>query len=140
MKKIKKILAIALIALTMMAVAMPALAATGSLSADPGENAKGQARSIPSGRTITATAKLNTMTKNGTAYIDAYNPNKPVYKDGVIVSYGDWEVITSVQLGKGKTQSGTLTATFGSAYTQFRFRLFGWNDNGTTSVTCTFTW
>jgi hypothetical protein len=139
MKKLKRILGLVLIAVSLFAIALPAMAATVSIVAAPGKNEKSNNLVIPAGRYVSASVMLNTSIHNGTAYIDGWDPNKPVYENNKHVRDGDWEVLApGLQLGKGFKQSGTLSASIASKYTVFRFRLFGWNDNGTASVSAVY--
>ena len=121
MKNMKKLLplALALVIVSVLAIAIPAFAATTSLSAAPGKYTT--SIKYVAGSSVSASARMATTGSNNVVTVelhawdtDEVDPDQPT-------SGGRWMLRRSVTLTNSTAK--TLSYTFNSKETQYRFRI-----------------
>lgn len=123
MKHMKKLIALALAVMSIMAIAVPALAE--SINAVPGASRVSDVSESDSGTTISRTVSCTLQSGDIVrVFLDVYNPERGYYVQRATVKFST-----------SGYHSATLSYTLDDNETTYRLRTYGYEDNsGTISV------
>ena len=122
MKLTKKIFVLfAVVMLMSTSVVTVALAASGKLTAAPGKNAIGSSHTYNG--SVTAIVQIESMASTATARLA-----------GKRSTTGQWQLLDDLWIGKAAGGPRGTIKYSGSGYTEFRFELYGWKENGNNAV------
>ncbi len=127
MKNMKKLLVLALVIVSVLAISVPALAA--SIDAVPGAKRTGSAVTFSAGSDVSASVSATLQSGDIIRiFLDVYNPERSTWVERDVIKFQS-----------AGSNSGTLSYSLDSNETQARIRTYGYEANsGTISVTYTF--
>ena len=120
-----RILAIALVAMSIMAIAIPAMAASGTIDAIPHTKVKGESISFSSGSTVSFSVSCTLNSGDVVrVFLDSWDPGRKM-----------WVERTSVKFQTAGDCNSTLSYTLKTSESKVRLRTYGYeNNSGTLTV------
>ncbi len=120
-----RILAIAIVAMSIMAIAIPAMAGSGTIDAIPHKKVKGDSITFSSGSTVTFSVSCTLNSGDVVrVFLDSWDPGR-----------NKWVERRTVKFQTAGYRSSTLSYTLKATECKVRLRTYGYEDNsGTLTV------